>query len=85
MLLGFLHFRTVTRHLMVSDAPSAIGLIVAVYQLPIKIVFDKGVTIKLFASPARNSQSATARLFLLFLYCIDSMFMFFVRGVAKLT
>ena len=69
---------------MVIDALSAIVLIATVNQFPINSVFvDKGGTIKLSASPARNSQSATARLFLLFIYCTDSMFMFFVRGIAK--
>ena len=68
---------------MVSDALLVIVLIVAVNQLPINIVVDKGGTIKLFASPARIRQSATARLFLLFLYCIAYMFMYFVRGIAK--
>ena len=69
---------------MVNDDPlSAIVLIVAVNQFPTNIVVDKGGTIKLFATPARNSLSLTARLFLLFLHCMDYMFMFFVRGVAK--
>ena len=70
-------------HLMVSDALSVMMLIAAVNQLPINIVVDKGGTIKLFASPARNSQSTIAKVVLLFLYCTDSMFMFFVRGIAK--
>ena len=83
-LLGFFHFCTVTLHLMANDDPlSAIVLIVIVNQLPINIVVDRGGTIKLFASHAKNSQSGTARLFLLFLYCIDIMFMFFVRGITK--
>ena len=51
---------------MVNDAFSAIVPIVAVNQLRTSIVIvDKGGTIKLFASSARNSQSATARLRLL--------------------
>ena len=69
---------------MVSDALSAIVPIVAVNQLPINIaVVDKRDTIKLLASPARNSQSATARLFLLFICCIDSIFMLLVRAIIK--
>ena len=67
-LFGCRHFGTVSWHLMVNDALSARVPIVAVNQLPIStVVVGKGGTIKLFASPARNSQSATARLFVLFL------------------
>ena len=68
---------------MVNNALSATVWIVAVNQLLINILVDKEDTIKLFASPARNNQSATARLFLLFLYGIDSMFVLFVRSIAK--
>ena len=69
---------------MVNNALAAIVPIAAVNQLPINIVVvDEGGTIKLLATPARNSQSATARLFLLFLYCIDLIFMLFVRTIAK--
>ena len=71
-------------HLMVNDPLSAIVPIVAVNQLPTtSIVFDKGGTLKLLATPARNSQSTTVRLFLLFLYCIDSVFILFVRSIAQ--
>ena len=46
-----------------------------VRQLPINTVaVVEGGTIKLFVTPAANCQSATAGLFLLILYCIDSMF-----------
>ena len=84
MLFGFFHFCTATLHLMVCDALSGIVPIVAVNQLPINIVVvDKGSSIMFLVTSARYSQSATARLFLLFLYCIDSMFMLFVRGIAK--
>ena len=69
---------------MINDAVSAIVLIVAVNQLPISmVVVDKKGTIRWLATPARNSQSATARLFVLFVNCIDSMFMLFVRSTAK--
>ena len=40
------------------------------------VVVDKGGTINLLA--------ATVEFFLLFLYCIDSMFVLFVRTIAKL-
>jgi len=49
--------------------------IVAVSKLAINVVVDKGGTIKLLA--------ATARLLLLFLYCIDSMFILVVRTIAQ--
>ena len=63
---------------MVTDALSAIVPVVAVNQLRITIVVvGKGGTIKWLATPARNSQSATAVFFLLFLCCSDSMFMLF--------
>ena len=70
---------------MANDALSVIILIVAVKQLPISIVVvDKGGTMKLLAIPARNGQSTTARLFLLFLYCIESMLMLFARSIVQL-
>ena len=69
---------------MVNDSFAAIVPIVTVNLLPINIVVvDERGTVKLLATPVRNSQSATARLFLLFLYCIDSMFMLFVRNMTK--
>ena len=72
-------------HLIVNDALSVIFLIVAVRQLPINIVVvDKGDTMKLLAIPARNSQATTVLLLLLFLYCIESMLMLFVRSIAQL-
>ena len=69
---------------MVNYTVSAIVPIVAVNQLPINfvVVGERG-TLKLLATPARNSQSATARLFLLFLYCIDAMVMLFERANPK--
>ena len=83
-LLGRFHCRTVTLHLTVNDAVSAIGPIVAVSQFPISILFvGKGGTMTLLATEARNSQSGTARLLLPFLYFIDSMFMLFVKTTAK--
>ena len=51
MLLGCFHFCTVTLHLMVNDALSAIVPIVTVTQLPISIVVDKMGTIKSLATP----------------------------------
>ena len=69
------HVCTVTRHSMVNDALSAIVPIVAANQSPINIVVvGRGGSVRLFASPARNSQSATVRVLLLALYCIESMF-----------
>ena len=69
---------------MVNDVLSAIVSIVAVNQLPLNnAVVGKGDTIKLLATPARNCQSATAGLLLLFHYCIDSMLMLFLRTNVK--
>ena len=63
---------------------SAIVPIVAVNRLPVNIVVvDKGAAVVLLATPARSSQSATAGLFLLFLYSIDYMFKLFVGSIAK--
>ena len=68
---------------MVNDALSSLVPTVVVDQSPVNIaVAGKGSTMKLFATTARNSQSATARLFILFLSCTDSMFMLFVRSIA---
>ena len=59
---------------MVYDALSALVPLVTVNQFSINIaVVGEGGTVKLFASPARNSQSATARLLLIALYRIGSM------------
>ena len=83
-LLGCFHFCTVTWHSMVNDALSRLVPTVAVDQSPVNIaVAGKGSSMKLFATTARNSQSATAGMFILFLSCIDSMFMLFVRSIAK--
>ena len=77
---------------MVNDALSAIVAFVDVHQLPINIaVVDIGGTIKLLATPGINSQFTpginsqytTTTLFLLLLYCIDSMFILFIRTIAK--
>ena len=60
---------------MVNGALSALVPLVAVDQLPFNIVVvGKGVAVTLFASPVRNSQSVTAGLLLLVLYCIESVF-----------
>ena len=67
---------------MANDSLSAI---VAVNQLPIKIVVvGNGSTIKSLATHTRNSQSATAMFFLLFTYYSTILlFILLVRSIAQ--
>ena len=84
MLPFYITVTFVTLYLMVNEPLSDIVPIEAVNQLVINIIaVDKEGTIKLSATPSINSQSSTVRFFLLFLYCIDSMFMLFARTIAK--